>query len=129
MIYCAYAAYLLTYCLYNLHFMNIMHIVFILSVCIFCVQGSFQCLSLFIPIIASPPIQGPSCSLTITYIHHHCSGFCHKKLQESPLILFTCTRALSLSHPIETVSDAINENVLHRDSENQSALCLKKSSL
>ncbi len=115
MIYCAYSAYLLTYCFNNLHIMHIMHIVFILVIfyifCIFCVQDSFQCLWLFIPIIAWPPIQEPSCSLTTTYIHHHCSGFCHKKLQESPLNLFACTRVLSPSHPMETVSDAVKANV------------------
>ncbi len=126
MVYCAYSAYLLTYCFNNLHIMHIMHIVFILVIfyifSLFCVQDSFQ---LFIPIIAWPPIQGPSCSLTTTYIHHHCSGFCHKKLQESLLILFECIRVSSLSHPIETVSDAVNKNVSHIDSEKPSALCFK----
>ncbi len=124
MTYCAYSAYLLTYCFHNFHFMHIMRFDtgHIYIFCIFCVQDSFQCLSLFIPIIAWPPIQGPSCSLTTTYIHRHYSGFCHKKLQESPLILFACQRVSSLSRPIETVSDA---NVSHRDRENPSALCLK----
>ncbi len=92
MISCAFSAYLWTYCFNTFRIMHIMHIVFILVIfyiyCIFYVQDSFQCHSLFISNIVWPPIQGPSCSLITAYIHHHCSGFCHKKLQESPLILF-----------------------------------------
>ncbi len=84
MTYCAYSAYLLTYCYNFFHFMYSMHIGFILVIFyifyMFCVQDSFQCLSLLILIIAWSPIQGPSCLLTTTYIHRHCSGFCHKKL-------------------------------------------------
>ncbi len=143
MTYCAYSAYFLTHCFNNLHIMHILHILHIMHImhivfklvvfyifCIFCVQDSFQCLSLFMPIIAWPPIQGPSCSLITTYIHHLCSSFCHKKLQESQLVLLACIRVSSLSHPmIETASDAINANVSHRDCENPSALCSKKSSL
>ena len=129
MIYCAYSAYLLTYFEYSAysayhfytnHILHILHILCTWLISVSLVVYSHYCMA---------PIQGPSCSLTTTYIHHHCSGFCHKKLQESPLILFACTRVSSLSHPIETVSDAINANVSHRDSENPSALCFKKSSL
>jgi hypothetical protein len=86
-----------------------MHIVLFLVIfyifCIFWVQVSFQCLSLFILIIAWSPIQGPSCSRTTTYIHRHCSDFCHKKLQESLMILFACHRVSSLSHPLEQLED------------------------
>jgi hypothetical protein len=104
--------------LHTMHSMHSMHTMrsfaycgyrFILVIfyifCIFCVQVSFQCLSLFIPIVAWSPIQGPSCSRTTTYIHRNCSGFCHKKLQESPLILFACQTVSSLFHQLEQVED------------------------
>ena len=88
----------------NLHIMHIMHTVYfghilhalhILSTSLIAV--SFVVYS----VIAWSPIQGPSCSRTTTYIHCHCSDFCHKKLQESLMILFACHRVLSLSHPLE----------------------------
>ena len=42
--------------------------------------------SLFIATIAWSPIPGPSCLQTTTYIHHHCSLICRRKLLESRLI-------------------------------------------
>jgi hypothetical protein len=51
-------------------------------------------------------VPHPRAQLSRTpYIHCHCSCFCHKKLQESPLILFACQRLLSLSHPLEQLQD------------------------
>ncbi len=132
MTYSAYSAYLLTYCLNNLHIIHNMHIVFILVIfyifCIFCVHDSFQCLSLFIPLLLGP---NPRAQL-FTYHHIHPSPLfwlLYKKLQVSLLILFACQRVSSLSHPVETVADAVNTNVSHSDRVNPSALCLEKFSL
>jgi len=106
--YCAYSAYLLTYSLVicilcilciQFYFGHILHILHILSTSLIAV--SFVVYS----VIAWSPIQGPSCSRTTTYIHCHCSDFCHKKLQESLMILFACHRVSSLSHPLEQQED------------------------
>ncbi len=130
MIYCAHSAYMLTNCFNYLHIMQYMRIVFILVIfyifCMFCVSV-FRCL---FPLLFGPPTH-PRAQL-FTYYHLHPSSLFWLLSQEGPgksadsLCMY---KGIVPFSPNRDCFRCGKRKCFTQNSENPSALCLKKSSL